>query len=58
MLGLHPSHILFCLLLAALTGQKETSENTELCHSPHTTVHIQAIPVNGVLISQTDVSRG
>lgn len=34
MLGLHPSHILFCLLLAALTGQKETSGNTEALPLP------------------------
>lgn len=33
-LGLHPSHILFCLLLAALTGQKETSGNTEALPLP------------------------
>lgn len=28
-LGLHPSHILICLLLAPLVGQKKTSENTK-----------------------------
>lgn len=41
-----------------LQDRKRPQETPRLCLSPHTAVHIQAITVNGVLISQTDVSGG
>lgn len=41
-----------------LWDRKRPQTTPRLFHSPHTSAHIQAITVNGVLISQTEVSRG